>query len=467
MPEPTEAGSPTGQPALLIVEDDPVLQRQLRWAFDQWNVLTAGTREEALALLRRAEPTVVLQDLGLPPDPTGTSEGFATVRAILSLRPRAKVIVMTGNGDRSSALHAIAAGAWDFYEKPVDLDVLKLLVARADRIARLETEHARLLETRGPEPVTGIVAASENMLSLCRKIEKVAPASVSVLLLGESGTGKELVARALHDMSPRARQRFVAISCAAIPENLLEAELFGYERGAFTGAVRTTPGKIENASGGTLFLDEIGDMAPSLQAKLLRFLQERVIERVGGRSEIAVDVRVVSATNRDLVAMTQDGSFRPDLYFRIGEVTLELPPLRERTACIPVVARHFLQRDGAAARPPKRGFTPEAIDALLAHPWPGNVRELESRIRSATIMADGALVSAADLGLASGADGAGVAFNLREVRQRAERGAVRQALAACEGNLSQAAELLGITRPTLYDLLERYDLKPATDASGT
>ena len=331
----------------------------------------------------------MLQDLGLPPDPAGTSEGMATLEQIIGLRPQTKVIVMTGNGDKESALRAIASGAWDFYSKPLDLDVLKVLVERAFRIAALEGEHTRILETRAAQPIAGIIANSESMLAVCRKVEKVAPAEVSVLLLGESGTGKEVLARALHELSARRKKRFVAINCAAIPDQLLEAELFGYERGAFTGAAKTTPGKVELADGGTLFLDEIGDMPPPLQAKMLRFLQERVIERVGGRAEIAVDVRVVAATHQDLAALIADGRFREDLYYRLAEVSLKVPSLRERASCIPLLARYFLQKYGANARPPRRGFMPEATAAMMAYPWPGNVRELENRVKTAAVMSDG------------------------------------------------------------------------------
>ena len=455
----------TDRPTLLVVEDDAGLVRQLRWGFDGYEVVTAGSREEAITALRRVEPAVVLQDLGLPPDPAGTTEGMATLAEIMSLKPSTKVIVMTGNGDKDSALRAISTGAWDFYSKPLDLDVLKVLVDRAFRIAALEAEHLKLLGTKGSQPIAGIIANSEVMQQVCRKVEKVAPAEVSVLLLGESGTGKEVLARALHDLSNRRQKRFVAINCAAIPDQLLEAELFGYEKGAFTGAVKTTPGKVELADGGTLFLDEIGDMPPALQAKMLRFLQERVIERVGGRAEIPVDVRVVAATHQHLDTLISDGRFRQDLYYRLAEVSLHVPALRERAGCIPLLARHFLQKYGATAKPPRRGFVPEAAAAMQAYPWPGNVRELENRVKTAAVMADGPLLSVEDLNLPAAEDQPEF-FNLRDVRQRAERSAIRQVLSLCDGNVSRAAELLGISRPTLYDLIEKHGLQSGPTAGA-
>ncbi len=457
--------STTQRPTLLIVEDDAGLIRQLRWGFDAYEVITAGSREEAITALRRYEPAVVLQDLGLPPDPAGTAEGMATLQEIISLRPQTKIIVMTGNGEKDSALHAIASGAWDFYSKPLDLDVLKLLVDRAFRIAALEAENARLQEARGAQPIAGIIANSEIMLGVCRKLEKIAPAEVSVLLLGESGTGKEVLARAVHDLSARRKKKFVAINCAAIPDQLLEAELFGYERGAFTGAVKTTPGKVEIADGGTLFLDEIGDMPPPLQAKMLRFLQERVIERVGGRAEIAVDVRVVAATHQNLETLITEGRFRQDLYYRLAEVSLKVPALRERSSCIPLLGRFFLQKYGSLSKPARRGFVPEATASMLAYPWPGNVRELENRIKTACVMADGPLLSLEDLSLPA-ADEQPTLFNLRDVRQRAERAAIRQVMTLSQGNVSRASELLGVSRPTLYDLIEKYGLNLDSEASA-
>ncbi|MCH7503515.1 MAG: PEP-CTERM-box response regulator transcription factor [Proteobacteria bacterium] len=442
---------------LLIVEDDPGLLSQLRWCFDDYEVVTAEDRESAIAELRRHEPMVVLQDLGLPPKPEGVEEGLATLRDTLQLAPYTKVIVVTGNGDQENALTAIAQGAYDFYEKPVDTDTLKLLVDRAFNISELEAENRRLQYRVNESPLDGIVAASEAMLAVCRMIEKIAPTDVTTLLLGESGTGKELVARALHRLSPRADQKFVAINCAAIPENLLESELFGHEKGAFTGAIKQTHGKIEVADGGTLFLDEIGDMPLALQAKMLRFLQERVIERVGGLQEIAVDVRVVCATNQNPELMIKENLFREDLYYRVSEITINIPPFREREEGRLILARTLLQKYSKQLRRPLNGFSEDAVAAIESYAWPGNVRELENKIKGAVIMADGKLVTAADLGVSAG-DGQPETLNLREVRQNAESKAIRVALTRNFGNISKTADLLGITRPTLYDLMSKYGL---------
>ena len=444
--------------SLLIVEDDPGLQRQLKWAFEDYDVQLASNRTEALTALRRFEPEVILQDLGLPPDADGVEEGFATIGAIHELTPRAKIIVVTGRDGREHALRAVGAGAFDFCQKPVDKEVLRVIVDRAVRIHALEAENARLRNSSIGSALPGVIAASDSMLKVCRMIEKLAPTQATVLLLGESGTGKERLANALHALSPRATKSMVAINCAAIPENLLESELFGYERGAFTGAVKQTPGKIEKASGGTLFLDEIGDMPLPLQAKMLRFLQERVIERVGGRETIPVDVRIVAATNKDLTVAAAQGLFREDLYYRIAEISIAIPPLRDREMDSVVIAQALL--DAAAKRHSRSGlrFAPEALQAIQRYHWPGNVRELENRVNRAAIMAEGQRVSAEELGF--GKQGAEAVegedyLNLREVRQRAETQAVRRALTLAEGNVSKAAEMLGVARPTLYDLMER------------
>ena len=449
------------KPRLLIVEDDLGLQRQLKWCFDEYEVLMAASREEALTMARRFEPSVVLQDLGLPPDAEGVTEGMQTLREILSLSPQTKVIVVTGNADRDNAVRAVSLGAYDFYQKPVDTDVLRLLVGRAFHIHALEEQNRQLREAQLTSPMEGFIATDDAMFKVCRMIEKVAPTDASVLVLGESGTGKELVARALHSQSGRKGARFVAINCAAIPEQLLESELFDYEKGAFTGAVKTTLGKIETASGGTLFLDEIGDMPLALQAKLLRFLQDRVIERVGGRQEIAVDVRIVCATNRDLQQFIIEQKFRQDLYFRIGEVTINVPPLRDRLGGATVLAHAMLRKFSNVGGRPKRGFTEEATAALEAYAWPGNVRELENRVKTAMIMAETPMLTAEDLGLKESTDSA-LLFNLKEVRTRAERQAIRQAMSITEGNVSKSAELLGVSRPTLYDLMEKYGIRAPT-----
>ncbi len=442
---------------LLIVEDDPGLQSQLKWCFEDYEVLTAENRSDAIAELRRHEPAVVLQDLGLPPDAEGVTEGMATLEEIVSLAPHTKVIVVTGHGDQENAVKAVGLGAYDFYQKPVDTDTLRLLVDRAFHIYELEAQNRRLMSEEGVSPLDGIVAASDAMLQVCRMIEKVAPTDVSVLLLGESGTGKELLARALHSLSNRKDERFVAINCAAIPENLLESELFGHEKGAFTGAHKTTPGKIETANKGTLFLDEIGDMPMPLQAKLLRFLQERVVERVGGRDEIPVDVRVICATNQKISNLIEEGRFREDLYYRISEITVNIPPLREREGGRLILARKLLEKYSKQHKRPLRGFSQDAQEAIQSHNWPGNVRELENKIKSAVIMAEGKQVTAADMGLGDKV-GAQQTLNLREVRQEAETKAIRLALIQTYGNISRSAELLGITRPTLYDLLDKYGL---------
>ena len=449
------------KPKLLIVEDDPGLQKQLKWCFDDYEVIAATDRSSALAALRRHEPGVVLQDLGLPPDAEGVSEGFATLLEIQKLSPHCKVIVVTGQLDRQNAVRAVGMGAYDFYQKPVDTDVLRLLVQRAFQIRELEEQNRALLHRQGAMPLQGVIAIGEKMVKACRVVEKVAPTNASVLLLGESGTGKELLARAVHSLSPRADKPFVAINCAAIPDNLLESELFGYEKGAFTGAVKQTPGKFEQADRGTLFLDEIGDMPLALQAKLLRFLQDRVLERIGGRERIAVDVRVVCATNKDLAQIIQGGGFREDLYYRISEVVVRIPPLRERGGDAVVIAQSVLDRRAREHGRPVKGFTPEALKAIEAYPWPGNIRELENRVNGAVIMSEGKYVTVEDLGL-PGDGGADLSWlNLRVARQRAESEAIRRALAVSGGNLSRAADLLGITRPTLYDLMQKNDIEVA------
>ncbi|MEO0421518.1 MAG: PEP-CTERM-box response regulator transcription factor [Pseudomonadota bacterium] len=443
---------------LLVVEDDAGLQKQLKWCFDDYEVLIAGDRQAAIAELRRAEPPVVLQDLGLPPDADGVTEGLKTLEEVLALAPHTKVIVVTGNGDRERAVQAVSLGAYDFYHKPLDTDVLKLIVDRAFYLHELEDHNRRLMASQASSPLEGVIASSDQMMKVCRLIEKVAPTVATTLLLGESGTGKEVLARAVHALSPRAKKKFIAINCAAIPENLLESELFGYEKGAFTGATKQTPGKIEYADGGTLFLDEIGDMPMSLQAKLLRFLQERVVERVGGREEIPVDVRVVCATNQHLETAIAEGRFREDLYYRISEVTADIPPLRERDQDAIVLARAFLSRLSAKHGRNIRGYASDAVWAIDAYGWPGNVRELENRVNRAVIMADGKQITALDLGLEDVEPVERDQFNLRAVRQQAERQALQRGLAMTDGNISKAAELLGVTRPTFYDLMQKHAL---------
>ena len=448
-------------PVLLIVEDDEGLQRQLKWAYEGYQVISATDRAQAIELMRLHEPSVVTLDLGLPPDPDGTSEGFATLTEILSLKPDAKVIVASGHGARESALKAIALGAYDFYRKPVDIDELGLIVSRAFHLHEIEDENRRLEAGGGPTAIGSLLTGSPEMVKVIRTIERVASADVSVMLLGASGTGKELLARAVHEKSPRGKGEFVAINCAAIPENLLEAELFGYERGAFTGAVKTTPGKIELAQGGTLFLDEVGDIPLPLQVKLLRFLQERVIERIGGRTPIAVDTRIVCATHQDLDAMIAGGRFREDLYYRLAEIVVKIPSLAERAGDAVLLARSFVARFSREMNPKVQGLSLDAVEAVDAYAWPGNVRELENRIKRAVIMADGKQVTGADLDLPGAADGGDVPLpiNLRAAREVADRRAIRQALTRTENNISGAAKLLGISRPTLYDLMKQYRLQ--------
>jgi two-component system NtrC family response regulator len=445
-------------PVLLVVEDDEGLQRQLKWAYDGYQVVIAGDRASAIEALRAHEPAVVTLDLGLPPDPDGTDEGFATLAEILRLKPDTKVIVATGHGARESAIKAVAMGAYDFYKKPVDIDELGFIVARAFHLHDIEDENRRL-ETGDAGTVLGsIITTAPEMLKVGKTIERVASADVSVMLLGASGTGKELLARGVHEKSGRKGQ-FVAINCAAIPENLLEAELFGYERGAFTGAVKSNVGKIELAEGGTLFLDEVGDIPLQLQVKLLRFLQERVIERIGGRQPIAVDTRIVCATHQDLDAMTADGRFREDLYYRLAEIVVKIPTLAQRPGDAVLLARHFVNRFGRELNPSVQSLSPDAIEAIDAYAWPGNVRELENRIKRAVIMADGKNVTATDLDLSSAAPEEPVAINLRAAREVADRKAIRHAMSRTDNNISGAAKLLGISRPTLYDLLKQYRLQ--------
>jgi two-component system NtrC family response regulator len=451
------------RPKLLIVEDDEGLQRQLRWAYEDYEVLAATTRAQAIDLLRAEEPAVVTLDLGLPPDPDGTTEGFAALSEILALKPDTKVIVASGHGARESAMRAIADGAWDFYQKPVDIDELGLIVKRAFHVHALEAENVRLAATvdAGSNVLGGMITAAPEMLKVTRTIERVANADVSVMLLGASGTGKELLARGVHGSSGRSKGAFIAINCAAIPETLLESELFGHEKGAFTGAVKTTQGKIEQAHGGTLFLDEVGDIPLPLQVKLLRFLQERVIERIGGRAPIPVDTRIVCATHQNLDEMTAQGSFREDLYYRLAEIVVRIPSLAERPGDAILLARHFLAKFAGDMNPRVKGFSPDALNAIDSWGWPGNVRELENRIKRAVIMADGKLVTALDLDLpkTDAEDQGAEIINLRAVRDTADRVAIRRAIARTEGNISNAAKLLGISRPTLYDLIKQHGLQ--------
>ncbi len=442
---------------LLIVEDDPGLQQQMRWCFDEGvTVHCAGKATDAEAVLRKEQPQVVTLDLGLPPDPGGATEGFALLEKIGTLLPNTKVIVITGREDRENALQSVNLGAYDFYQKPIDSDTLRFVVERAFKLSDLEEENLALKESSDPMPLKGVIAASDSMLKVCKLAERVAPTSANVMILGETGTGKEVFAKAIHNLSERSDEPMVVINCAAIPENLLESELFGHEKGSFTGAVGRKIGKIEAASGGTLFLDEIGDMALPLQAKILRFLQERVVERVGGNTSIPVDVRVISATHRPLKEMIETGDFREDLFFRLSEVSLTLPALRDRDADSVLLARRFLA-EFAEGR--KLSMSQDAVAAITGWKWPGNVRELENRVKRACILADGNRITAVDLELdLQDDDQPDLALNLKTVREDAERKAINAAVARAEGNLSQAARLLGVSRPTLYNLINKLDL---------
>lgn len=453
------------KPKLLIVEDDEGLCSQYRWAFPACEVLMAHARPQALTLVKREYPPVAIMDLGLPPDPDGVSEGFATLSDVLRIAPQTKVIVVTGNGERKHALRAIATGAYDFCEKPVEIEVLRTIIERGLNLHRLEEENRRLASAPVRSPIERIITGSPGMLKVCRDIEKIAPTNVPVLLLGESGTGKEAMARAVHDLSPRAKQPFVAINCGAIPENLLESELFGHERGAFTGAVKQTIGKIESAHKGTLFLDEIGDLPHPLQVKLLRFLQDQIVERIGGRQKIQVDVRIVSATNANLDEKIAQGVFRGDLLYRMNAFTIRIPPLRERGADIILLANFFLTRFNQEFGRNIRGFTEQAVQAMNIHEWPGNVRELENRLKRAVVMAERRLIDAADLELALPVEDR-TDLDIRSARLRAERDVIQEAMLRSNNILSIAARLLGVSRPTLYGLLEAHGIANDAVRSG-
>jgi len=446
-------------PYLLIVEDDRALQKQMRWAFDQYEALTADDRESALQLVRRYQPPVVTMDLGLPPDADAVSEGFKLLEQILTQAPDTKVIVLTGQNDRANALRAIALGAYDFFAKPFEVEMLGLTIERAYRLYELQKENERLQAMQQPDVLSGLITRDPALLRVCRTIERVAVTDATVLLLGESGTGKELLARGVHESSPRRRERFVAINCAAIPDSLLESELFGYEKGAFTGAAKTTLGKIETANNGTLMLDEIGDLPHALQAKLLRFLQERVIERIGGRQEIPVNVRIVCATHQNLQGLISEGRFREDLYYRLAEIVVTIPPLRDRLGDASLLAHAFVRRFAAENNRGGMTLREDALRAIEAHAWPGNVRELENCIKRAVIMAEGNQITAEDIGRLGGLQAEETVLDLRVARDDAERRVIIAALARADGNVVKAAEMLGVSRPTLYDMMHRFGLK--------
>jgi len=460
MGETATAYVPADVPArdLLVVEDDAGLQSQMRWALsNDFNVHVAGDRVEALNIMARQRPALVVLDLGLPPDPDGATEGLGILDTILTEYPGTKVVIASGNEERNNAVKAVSFGAYDFFAKPVDIDQLRLILERAWQLHTLEEENRRLTCPSG-KALDGIIAASSVMLDACRIVEKVAATDVSVLLMGESGTGKEMFSRAVHTCSDRNRGPFVAVNCAAIPENLLESELFGYERGAFTGAVRQTKGKVEQAKNGTLFLDEIGDMPMSLQSKLLRFLQNRTFQRLGGREDIVIDLRIVSATNRNLQEMIVQGTFREDLFFRLNEVSITIPALRDREGDALVLAHTFLHRYADSFRKGKMDFSQGALVAISNYAWPGNVRELENRIKRAVVLAQDSRITPTDLGLAECAENDAF-VTLRQARRKAEVDAIQKALASCHNNLSRAAKILGVSRPTLYSLLATYDIR--------
>jgi len=447
----------TVRKSVLVIEDDEGLRTQMKWALADFDTVVAADRSQGLSLFEEAEPPVVVLDLGLPPDPNGASEGLAALETMLARRPLTKVIIASGNEDRTNALQAITLGAYDFYAKPIDPQVLGLIIQRAQHLHDLEEENLRRADER-PSALAGLIAVSPQMTSLARMVERVASANISVLIMGESGTGKEIFAKAIHEAGSRARMPFVAINCAAIPETLLESELFGHEKGAFTGAVKQTIGKVEQASTGTLFLDEIGDMPLPLQAKLLRFLQNRSFERIGGRKEIAVDVRVVSATNQDLEAMMAEGTFREDLFYRLNEICLRIPPLREREGDAVVLSKFFLSKYAKEFGQPLKRFSPDALSAIAGYDWPGNVRELENRVKRSMLMADGKIVSAEDIGLPAQEESR-LMPKLREIRDKAVAEAVTRALAMTENNVSDAAHLLGVSRPTMYELMKTASIK--------
>jgi two-component system NtrC family response regulator len=446
---------PNKKPRLLIVEDDESIRTQMKWALaQQYEIFTAGDRAGAMEIIKQESPEVVTLDLGLPPHPTGVTEGFSTLADILAEEKLTKVIIITGQGEKNNALKAVAEGAYDFFQKPIEIGELKIVLGRAFYLSRLEREHRALLQNAEKEAFEGMLGASPQMESVFTAIRKVATTDASVLILGESGTGKELVARAIHKLSARNGGPLVVINCGAIPENLLESELFGHEKGAFTGAHIQRKGRIEAARGGTLFLDEIGDLSLPLQVKILRYLQEQKIERIGGREEISIDSRVLAATNSDLKQAIKEGRFREDLFYRLSVVTIALPPLRERGDDILLLANAFLIRFAREYGKNIAGFHQRAADALVHHFWEGNIRELENRIKRAAIMAEGKKITPTDLEL----DSSFVEYKglgLKGAREALERDFIQRALARCRGNMTRVAEELGISRPTLYELMEK------------
>lgn len=446
---------------LLVVDDDEEIRIQLKWALaEDYEVLLAQDKKSALDIFRASSPVVVILDLGLPPRPTSVEEGFSTLQEILSIAASTKVIIATGRGEKPHALKAIGEGAYDFLSKPVELEELKVVLKRAFYVSLLEREYAEAQRRLDKGPFEGMLGTDPKIQEVFSSVRKVATTDVPVLITGESGTGKELVARAIHRLSGRDPNPFVVINCAAIPENLLESELFGHEKGAFTGAHAQRKGRFEMAQGGTLFLDEIGELPPSLQIKLLRFLQEQQIERVGGREQIAVDARIVAATNRDLKQAIGEGRFREDLYYRLGVVTISLPALRDRGDDVLLLANAFLKRNSLERGGKNLRFTEKAAGALRKHPWPGNVRELENRVKRAIIMTEGDKITPADLELTSAGGQEGF-LTLKEAREALEKEYILKALSRNGGNISKAAAELDISRPTLYDLMNKLGISTA------
>jgi two-component system NtrC family response regulator len=440
---------------LLIIDDDEDLRTQMKWALTtDYDVYLAEDRPSAIALINKEQPAVITLDLGLPPNPAGVEEGFAVLDHVLDEYGNAKVIIITGRGEKEHALRAVGKGAYDFFYKPIELDELKVVLKRAFHVSRLEQEQRELRQRLSGDTFEGMIGTSTKMQDVFSAIRKVATTDAPVLIRGESGTGKELVARAIHRLSIRASRPFIPINCSAIPENLIESELFGHEKGTFTGAHVQRKGRFEMAEGGTLFLDEIGDLPLSLQVKLLRFLQEKTIERVGGREQIEVDTRIVAATNRDLEEAMRKATFRDDLFYRISVINISLPPLRERSADIVLLAKSFLDRYANESRKKIKGFSSQVIEALERYTWPGNVRELENRIKRSVIMSEGKKITLEDLEMQSVA-GVKQSILLKDARETLEKELILKAIARNENNLTKAASDLGISRPTLYDLMQK------------
>lgn len=455
MPQHPTPQPPGSKQKLLIVEDDEDLQKQMKWALAQdYDILLADNRQSALEIVQNDHPSVVTLDLGLPPHPAGVEEGFATLSEIVAEYPQTKAVIITGRGEKEHALRAVGMGAYDFFYKPIEIEELKVVLRRAFHVSQLEREHRELQQRLSGDSFEGMLGTSDKMQDVFAMIRKVATSDAPVLIEGESGTGKELVAQAIHQRSTRNTGPFIVINCSAIPENLLESELFGHEKGAFTGAHVQRKGRFEMADGGTLFLDEIGELSLPLQVKLLRFLQERVIEHVGGRKSIEVDTRIIAATNRDLKEAMQDGSFREDLYFRLGVINIYLPPLREREGDLILLAKAFLRRYAEENNKKISGFTSAAIEAIEKFDWTGNVRELENRIKRAVIMAEGKRLTPKDLEMeAPKAQYNGM--SLKEAREAMEKELIERALTRNKGNITKAAAELGVSRPTLYDLMQK------------